>query len=289
MDKSQRTIITGGGGFIGSKLAKKLIEKNNNVHCLDRSRHSLFEVESLKDLLEDTEVIYHLAGATAGNGHNPGQETLIKNNIIATGNLIEGINRFCNKPPFLINLSTIQVYDRIEGNLDETSNLSPNNIYGVSKLAQELLIIQANNIGILKSINFRVSNVYGEGHKPYQNSVVATFCDKINNGLEVDLFSNGKANIDLIYIDDVVEVLSRIDLIKFHHGKTYNLASGSTISIDKVIEKLQLISGSTIKTNLIDGPVIEFTIDIDKLLNDFPNVQYHDLDDGLKKTYESTL
>jgi len=288
IDKSQ-IVVTGSHGFIGSKLVNRLSKLNKNILCLDRTVHSLFEVDSLENLLTDAQVIFHLAGATAGNGHNPGQDVLIKNNIEATGNLIEGISKFCKTPPLLVNMSTIQVYDKTVSEVFETSSLSPANIYGITKLVQEYLIMQATNMNVIKSIIFRASNIYGEGHKPNHNSVIATFCDQIKNDKEVSLFANGKATIDLIHVDNVIDVLLNIRAINNKHCQIYNLASGVTISINEVIENLQKISGANIKKKLVDSDKRDFSINVDKLKNDYPLIKYHNIFDGLKKTYEYDL
>ena len=286
MNNKPRIVITGSNGFIGSKLFTKLSKLNKNIFCLDRSKHSLFEVESLKNLLADAEVIYHLAGSTAGNGHNPGQDALIKNNVEATSNLIEGISKFCKKPPLLVNMSTIQVYDKSVSEILETTNLSPANIYGISKLVQETLVRQASNMNVIRSIIFRASNIYGEGHRPNHNSVIATFCHQIKNDIEVNLFAKGEAILDLIHVDSVIDVLANIRAINKNNSQIYNLASGNAITINEVIENLQKISGSEIKTKLVEGERRKFSINVDKLKNDYPDIKYCNIFDGLKKTYE---
>ena len=285
MDNTFRIVITGANGFIGSKLVKSLSGEKKNIFCLDRNIHSLFDISSLKALLTDADIIYHFAGATAGSGHNPGKDVLTKNNIEATYNLLNAITQFCKKPPLLVNMSTIHVYDKTVSELSESSNLSPSNVYGITKLTQEFLIRQATQVGIIRSVIFRASNVYGEGDRPNHNSAIATFCDKIKRNMEVTLFARGEATLDLIYVDDVVDVLKNIEVFEKHNGQTYNLATGVTVSINEVINNLKKISGLDIKTKLVDGTKHEFSIKIDKLRKAYPEIKHHNINDGLKKTY----
>ena len=186
-------------------------------------------------------------------------------------------------------MSTIQVYDKTISKISETTNLSPASIYGISKLVQETLVKQASNMNIVRSIIFRASNIYGEGHRPNHNSVIATFCHQIKNDLEVNLFAKGEATLDLIHVDNVIDVMVNIRATNKNQSQIYNLASGNSISINEVIENLQKISGADIKTKLIEGAKREFSINVDKLKNDYPDIRYCNIFDGLKKTYENDL
>ena len=286
---SPRIILTGAKGFVGSKLKSYFDSNGQFISELTRDKHSLFETSSLKDLLVDADIIYHLAGRTAGSGHNPGRAALLRNNIEATFNLLNAIKEFCKKPPLLINMSSIHVYDKSTPEITEDSKLEPSNIYGITKLSQEYLIRQATKNGLVRSVIFRASNIYGGGHRPYHNSAISTFCHNIKKNLPIDLYANGKATIDLIYIDDVIDVLANIDTIEKHNGNIYNLASGQTITIQEVIDILEKISGQKIKTNLIDGKEHSFRIITDKLIDAYPNYKNFNIYDGLENTYRDQL
>lgn len=289
MTASPRIIITGAKGFIGTKLKSYFNSNGQPISLLTRDEHSLFETSSLKDLLVDADIIYHLAGRTAGSGHNPGRSTLLRNNIEATFNLLNAIKEFCKKPPLLINMSSIHVYDKSVSEVTEDSKLEPSNIYGITKLSQEYLIRQATKNGLIRSVIFRASNIYGGGHRPYHNSAISTFCHNIKKNLAIDLYARGKATIDLIYIDDVIDVLANISEIEKHNGNIYNLASGQTVTIEEIIDILKKISGQKIKTNLIDGEKHSFRIITKKLADAYPNYKNFNLYDGLEKTYRDQL
>ncbi len=288
MSTSSRIVITGSNGFIGSRLKKSFLNDKKNVAELIKGKHSLFDIGSLEHILESAEIIYHFAGATAGSGHDPGKLVLIKNNIEATFNLLTAISKFCRKPPLLINMSSIHVYNKALDELKEDSELLPSNDYGMTKLSQEFMIRQATISGVVKSIIFRASNVYGEGDRPNHNSAISTFCHRVKHGSEINLFAGGEATFDLIYIDDIVSILRNIENIKSQDGQIYNLASGTTVTVNHVINHLKKISGKDIKTKMVDGVVHGFSINTDKLNQIFPKIEQHTLFDGLKKTYEGS-
>jgi len=148
MKKGQHILITGANGFIGTKLRRRLSVEM--VTCLDRSKHSLFDVETLQPLLQNVSVVYHLAGVSAGSGFEPEPSELSKNNIEATYNLLKAIRCYCTKPPLVVVLSTIHVYKKASKQFEETSELGPTSVYGMSKLAQEFLIRQATEMGLIR-------------------------------------------------------------------------------------------------------------------------------------------
>ena len=94
-----KVLVTGSSGFIGSKLVDSFEEE---VAVLDRTRHSLFDEDSLKFLLQDCDLIYHLAGVNAGSGYEPSSTDLTLNNIEGPYNLLRAIKKYCSKPPLFI-------------------------------------------------------------------------------------------------------------------------------------------------------------------------------------------
>jgi UDP-2-acetamido-2,6-beta-L-arabino-hexul-4-ose reductase len=194
--------ITGGNGFIGSHLAKRI-------------EYSLLFNGDLKDrklvrqFVRECDVIYHIAGKNRGTG-------ILENNLIATANLVlatklEGVN------PLIIFASTTKV---------ETD---PNSEYGLVKRAEEALIKGASKWCI-----YRIPNVYGEGCKPYYNSVVATFCDQIINGKQIDISKDSR---EFIYIDDLVSELLDYKLYKIIRPQ------GEEMTIRQVYEYLTIKLG----------------------------------------------
>jgi len=288
MQKSPRILITGSNGFIGSRLKNSFLNDGQKINELAKDKQSLFDISSLKEKLENTDIIFHFAGATAGSGHDPGKSALIRNNIEATFNLLKAIKVYCKKTPLLINMSSIHVYDKSLSILSETSELLPSNTYGMTKLAQEFLVKQATFSGTIKSIIFRASNIYGEGDRPNHNSAIATFCHKIKHDSEIQLFANGEATFDLIYIDDVIQILRNVQEIKANDGQVFNIASGNTVTINQVVEHLEKIANKNIKKKMVEGSTYGFSVKIDKLKKEFSEIKQHNLFEGLKKTYEGT-
>tara|TARA_B100001250_G_C19815288_1_gene797977 strand:- start:1466 stop:2344 length:879 start_codon:yes stop_codon:yes gene_type:complete len=281
--KDKKILVTGSSGFIGSRLVKSF---ENEITIFDKKQHSLFDKLSLKPLLESCDVIYHLAGVNAGSGYEPSSSSLTRNNIDGTYNLLRAIKDYCSKPPLFVLMSSIHVYDKSNDIFSESDDLGPSSLYGMSKLAQEYLVSQADDEGLIKSLMFRASNIYGGSCRPYYNSAIATFCDQIIKNKEIPLFANGQASLDLVYVDDVVTVLRNADAFFQDQGKVYNLASGKTFTVKNIIKILQKVSNTDIKTKLLDTPALKFSISTDKMQNALPDFRLTSLEDGLKLTYK---
>lgn len=100
--------------------------------------------ETLKCLIKNVRVIFHLAGVSTGSGYSPPNEYLVRNNVLATRGLIRAIRQYCTFPPLVILLSSIHVYKKSVC-YTEATELTPLSFYGLTKLTQELLLQTAPN------------------------------------------------------------------------------------------------------------------------------------------------
>jgi UDP-glucose 4-epimerase len=282
MKKNTKIVITGSSGFVGSHLLNKLKDMPISVTCFDRSQHSFFDLETLDSLLYDADIIFHFAATSAGSGYNPSPVDIYKNNVEATYNLIASIRKYCRNQPIVVLLSSIHVYHQSGSKLTEESVLGPSSVYGMSKLVQEKILLQAGDEGLINPVIFRASNIYGPGSRANYNSAISTFCERVNKGKEIVLFSNGQSLMDLIYINDVVSYLLQVDILQ--SGKVYNMASGFSVSVGEIINMISKISEKKVRIKKIDSPLIKFSIDNKKLRESFPEILFTSIEDGLKST-----
>lgn len=117
---------------------------------------------------------------------------------------------------------------------DENSRTNPTSIYGVTKLAQEMMVSNiCGNLGI-SFTNLRFQNVYGPGQSlrnPY-TGLLSVFSSRIMNSLPIHIFEDGLESRDFVYIDDIIQACLAV-LLPDHHtdGKTYNIGTGLRTSI----------------------------------------------------------
>nr|CDF66390.1 UDP-2-acetamido-2,6-dideoxy-beta-L-talose-4-dehydrogenase [Yersinia similis] len=176
-----KILVTGASGFIAKNLIVRLNEENYDVINIERED----DIAYLDEKIQDIDFIFHLAGT-----NRPKNIAEFKTgNAEFTLKLVKKLEVLGKSIPILFT-SSIQA--------------SQNNEYGRSKLeAEEHLLNLSKDYGNSVLI-YRLPNVFGKWCKPNYNSVVATFCHNIANGLSINI--NDKASkLELVYIDDVID------------------------------------------------------------------------------------
>lgn len=187
--------ITGAEGFIGTYLVNLLKEKKGfNMFFFDRTKHNLFDSSSLEEFVSNKEVIIHLAAVNRDR-----DMAIIAGSVCTTYNLILAMKKVESKAKVIF-ASSIQA---------ETES-----VYGLSKRLVEIMLRDLSEDLKIPVTVLRIANVFGEGCRPFYNSVVATFCYQVAHGKEIDIIKDRKINF--IYVDDVVngifkEIIERGD------------------------------------------------------------------------------
>ena len=180
-NKKKTLLITGAGGFVGKNLVAQL--RNEGWNDL-----LLFDVDTPKELLADyaarADFVFHLAGVNRPQNANEFYE----GNRGFTEHLLALLAAAGNKAPVLVTSS-------IQAELD--------NDYGKSKREAEELIFAHERATGAPALVYRLPGVFGKWCRPSYNSVVATFCHNIANGLPIDV-RDPAYSFPLVYIDDVV-------------------------------------------------------------------------------------
>ena len=207
-------LITGGTGFIGSRLALRCLERGQNVRVLGQENTaaetenkdlitskgaevvsaSVTDQKSVIAALEDIDVVYHLAAAQ--HEANVSDQVFWDVNVSGTENVLRGSVKAGVK--HFIHGSTIGVYGSgAEGELNELSELRPDNIYGKTKLEGEKVLLAFKEK--LPVVIIRISETYGPGDRRLL---------KLFKAIQKNVFfmvGNGRNKHHLIYIDDLID------------------------------------------------------------------------------------
>lgn len=176
-----KILVTGANGFIGKNLINELQNKGyNDIYKCDKDTSE----EELKKYTSDCEFVFHLAGVNRPENI----EEFMEGNFGFTRALLDKLKNNNNKCPILITSS-------IQAELD--------NDYGKSKKAGEELIFKYGAENNITTYVYRLPNVFGKWCRPNYNSVIATFCHNIANGLDITINDESK-ELTLVYIDDVI-------------------------------------------------------------------------------------
>ena len=297
-----KILITGGAGFIGTHLAKSLVNEHEvlvfdnflkQVHgdrefaCVKSVEYFKGDVANLSDwekVLEfDPHVIVHLAAET-GTGQSMDEITrYAQTNILGTTNMLDLLNSGKYNVRKIILASSRAIYG--EGKNDTAKkNSNPFSIYGLTKLTQENLI----KIGCkIPYTIFRYQNVYGPGQSlsnPY-TGIISIFSVKFFNEESVEIWDNGIPTRDFVFVEDVVKAtMLAIDNKKSDY-KTYDVGTGISTSVLEMAKRLRQKINPSGLINLTDyhrdGDVIHAKAENNKLKEELNWQIQYDLDKGL--------
>jgi UDP-glucose 4-epimerase len=243
-----RIFITGGTGFIGIHLCKKLLELGYTVTVYDNFSNSsqenflsiiknktdlifgdILDTSKLSSAMKDHDVVIHLAAQISVSESIKNPKFTFETNVQGTQNVLNACLE--NKIKKIIATSTAAVYQNVlsETILNESSPVEPLSPYGVSKLEMENKIINFASSNQVDAIILRLFNVYGDGQSIEYAGVITKFLFNIKNNNSLTIFGNGDQTRDFVHINDVVNSIV-LSLENTSFG-IYNIASGNSISI----------------------------------------------------------
>ncbi|MCD6563003.1 MAG: NAD-dependent epimerase/dehydratase family protein [Thermoproteales archaeon] len=245
-------IITGGLGFIGSNLVKRLVNEKNivildnfstgrleNLHPYENKRNikvrkvDLRKMKELEDnIKEDIDTIFHFAANPEVRVGNP-QEHL-EHNIVATYNVLEVMRRKDIKKIVFASSSTVYGEATKLPTPEDYGPLKPISVYGASKLACEALISSYTHTYDLTGIALRYANVVGPNPT---RGVVLDFYRKLKkNSSELEVLGDGKQTKSYIWITDAIEG-TLTAWRNMHSGfEPFNVGSIDAIPVSRIAE-----------------------------------------------------
>jgi UDP-glucose 4-epimerase len=257
--------VTGGSGFIGSRLIKKLIEKNYEVVNIDIVppnnnkinfiKADITDLNQIKNALKNIDLLFHFAGSTVEKSRKKTYESFILD-VLGTLNVLEackvnGVNK-------IIFASSFYVYDGLDPKMvvNEITPLEPRNmeLFGASKLMCESLIFDYSRKYQLKYVILRIGPVYGWGNC---TSVIKTFIEAALSGQPIEVWGKGERKNQYTFIEDVVEGCI---LAMNKDNEVYNLISPEYVSIKEIAQILKDKYGFEVVFNPIqkEGPSMPY-------------------------------
>ncbi len=262
-------VITGGAGFIGSHIAKLLVEKNHDVTVIDNlsrgrlenlskikeeivfRKMDILDFDSLKEVIFNSDGIFHQAALTSVPESFTQKEKYHNVNVKGTENIFKLAKEFRKK---VVYASSSSIY----GNtttipIHENSEKNPINPYGVTKLDDEKLAKKYHNLG-LSVIGLRYFNVYGIGQTNDYAGVITKFIDQINLNKSPIIFGDGTHTRDFISVEDI----AKANLLSMESKTDFsflNVGTGISTSIKELAEVMIELSGKKMEINYDDLPL----------------------------------
>lgn len=299
-------VITGGAGFIGSHLAKFLVENDHFVTIIDNlhrgkienlssiknkikfEKVDILEYEKLKKIIKNADGVFHEAALTVVKESLTKPKKYYRVNVKGTENIFKLGKEFGFKIVFA---SSSSVYGNQRNvPIKETSKRRPINPYGMTKLESERLAEKYSQSGV-EIIGLRYFNVYGDGQNIAYAGVILKFLEKVTNGKAPIIYGNGLQIRDFISVNDVVRANLMAMESKVKHA-FINIGAGIPIQIKELAKTMIELGGLSLEPvykKLIAGDIKKSLADIRlsrQLINWKPDTK---LEDWLNKTIQETM
>jgi UDP-glucose 4-epimerase len=308
-------LVTGGLGFIGSALARRLVELGATVTLVDslipEYGGNLFNIHDIRDrvtvdltdvrdaaamssLIKKRQFLFNLAGQTSHLDSMTDPVTDLNINAAAQLHILEAC-RLHNRDLKIVFASTRQVYGRPEYlPVDEKHPIRPVDVNGINKLAGEWYHLLYNDVYQIRACALRLTNTYGPGMrvKDARQTFLGIWIRRLIEGKPIQIFGDGKQRRDFNFVTDVVEALLRAAVSSEADGQLFNLGDHEQISLRELASLLVEINGSG-NYELVPFPDDRKAIDIGDYYADFRKVEKAlgwspqvTLENGLKQTLE---
>lgn len=303
-----KVLVTGGGGFIGSHLVRRLLDEGLEVRVLDNfatgRRENLLEILDSIELIEGDiqsderahaavrgcEVVFHHAALPSVPRSI--QDPLTSNavNVIGTLNvLLAARDGDVRRVIFSSSSSTYGASEELPKREDMPAlPISP---YAVGKLAAEGYCRAFSEVYALETVCLRYFNVFGPRQDPLSQyaAVIPNFITSFLRGEPCAVYGDGEQTRDFTYVDNVVQANLLAADADHVSGSIYNIAVGERISLNQIIDELRQLTGLDIDQVYAParpGDVRHSLADISRAANDLGYVPRVCFEEGLQRTLE---
>jgi len=306
-------LITGGVGFIGSNLARKLVQLNAKVTLVDslipQYGGNLFNIRDIKDkvtlnitdvrdphaiayLVQGQDYLFNLAGQTSHLDSMTDPQTDLDINASAQLSILEACRKH-NPNITIVFASTRQLYGKPQYlPVDENHPICPVDVNGINKLAGEWYHLLYDSVYKIRSCALRLTNTYGIGMrvKDARQTFLGIWIRKLIENQPIQVFGDGEQLRDFNYVDDVVDALLNAAIHPKADGEVFNLGSSEYINLKDLAALLVEIyqSGSY---EIVPFPPERKVIDIGDYYSDYKKINQAlswspktSLREGLEKT-----
>ena len=264
-----RYIVTGGAGFIGSSIVKKLVARGDDVTVIDNLntgkeenlKSVIDKITFLKDSILNRELLEKQSQNIDGIFHQAAlasvQDSFSKSDEYHDVNVngTENILKLAKKNDFrVVYASSSSVYGNPERiPIKESDKKNPINPYAETKLKQDQLAIKYSEMGV-KVIGLRYFNVFGKGQSKEYAGVLKLFLERIRDKLPPKINGDGTQFRDFVYVEDVADANIMSMDSDINHG-FYNVGTNTSITILDLAKTIIKSSGLDIQP--IFGPALK--------------------------------
>ena len=262
-------VVTGGAGFIGSHITKKLVERGDVVTVIDNMntgkkknlesvidkinfvKGDILDIDLLEDITKDADGVFHHAALASIQDSFDEPDKYHNVNVNGTENILKLSKKYGFK---VVYASSSSVYGNpIRIPIKESDGKNPINPYAETKLKKEELAIKYSKMGV-SVIGLRYFNVFGKGQSKEYAGVLKLFLECIRDKLPPKINGDGTQFRDFVHVSDVVNA----NIMSMNSDIThefFNVGTNTTITILDLAKTIIECSGLNIEP--IFGPALD--------------------------------
>lgn len=291
----KKTLITGGLGFIGSNLARRLVDLGAQVTVVDslipdyggnlfniagyedRLRVNIADVRdlySMRALVKGQDILFNLAGQVSHMDSMLDPFTDLEINARGQLSILEAC-RLENPEVRIVYAGTRQQYGRPRYlPLDEEHIQAPTDVNGVNKMAGEWFHMVYHTAYGLRTTSLRLTNTYGPRQLIRHNrqGFIGWFVRLAVEGKTIQIYGDGQQLRDLTYVDDVVDAFLRVGVSDVACGQVFNLGGQTPVSLLALAQLLVRLAGRG-RVELVPWPEERKKIDIGDVYSSYARIQ----------------
>ncbi len=276
-------VIFGGGGFIGSTIADRLLHEGHALRIFERPRVAPYrkftetervewitgDFSSMHDVsnaISGMDAVIHLISTTLPKNSNDDPIYDVQSNVIATLQMLNAMVAHKIGKIFFISSGGTVYGNPLYLPIDEKHPTNPLVSYGLTKLTIEKYLQIYNHLYGIKAITLRVANPYGERQRiGTAQGAVGVFLHRALMGLPLEIWGDGSVTRDYIHVSDVAEAF--VQAVKYSGTKScFNISSGVGNSLNELIAMLENIIGKPVDVRYLPGRA--FDVPVSVLSND---------------------
>jgi UDP-glucose 4-epimerase len=308
-------LITGGLGFIGSNLARRLVELGARVTLVDslipEYGGNLFNIDGIQDcvrvniadvrdeysmdyLVQGRDYLFNLAGQTSHLDSMRDPYTDLEINCRSQLSILEACRKQ-NPRVKIVYASTRQIYGKPDYlPVDERHLLHPTDVNGINKMAGEWYHILYNNVYGIRAVSLRLTNTYGPRMrvKDARQTFLGIWIKKLIDDEPIEIWGDGMQVRDFNFVDDVIDAILLSAVSNEANGQIFNLGSDETINLRDLAALCVQVNGAG-NYKIIPFPPDRKPIDIGDYYGDYRKIRGKlgwqpkvSLREGLKRTLE---
>ncbi len=274
-----KIVIFGGGGFIGSTIADRLLKEGHSLRIFERPRvqpyrkftddesvewtiGDLSSAHDVSDAIQNVDAVLHLVSTTLPKNSNDDPIYDVQSNVVPSLHILNAmVTHKVHKIVFISSGGTVYG-NPIYLPIDEKHPTNPVVSYGITKLAIEKYLQMYESLHGIKAITLRVANPYGERQRiETAQGAVGVFLHHALKGIPIDIWGDGNVTRDFIHVSDVAAAFVKA---LNYTGKQhlFNVGSGFGTNLNALIGVLEHVLEKPIERRYLPGRPFDVPVSV---------------------------